>query len=92
MAITSTGTAITTARSVPSAGSLARDADSYEDYSHTMYFMAKAVKPILGMVPPDPTSLNPAELNRLLQLARKYLGSGGRAPVHSGAPDDDELG
>ena len=39
-----------------------------------MYFMAKAVKPILGMVPPDPASLNPAELNRLLQLARQYLG------------------
>jgi phytoene dehydrogenase-like protein len=52
----------------------ARDADSYEDYSHTMYFMAKAVKPILGMVPPDPASLNPAELNRLLGLARQYLG------------------
>ena len=51
-----------------------RDADAYEDYSHAMYFMAKAVQPILGLVPPDPTSLNPAELNRLLQLARKYLG------------------
>jgi len=51
-----------------------RDADAYEDYSHTMYFMAKAVKPILGLVPPDPTSLNPAELNRLLKLAREYLG------------------
>ena len=51
-----------------------RDADIYEDYSHMMYFMAKAVRPILGMVPPDPTSLNPAELNRLLRLARQYLG------------------
>jgi phytoene dehydrogenase-like protein len=39
-----------------------------------MYFMAKAIKPILGMVPPDPTSLNPAELARLLRLARQYLG------------------
>jgi phytoene dehydrogenase-like protein len=50
-----------------------RDADAYEDYSHAMYFMAKAVKPILGLVPPDPTSLNPAELGRLLRLARQYL-------------------
>jgi len=50
-----------------------RDADAYEDYSHTMYFMAKAVKPILGMVPPDPASLNPFELARLLRLARDYL-------------------
>jgi len=51
-----------------------RDADAYKDYAHTMYFMAKAVKPILGMVPPDPASLNPAELNRLLKLAKEYLG------------------
>jgi phytoene dehydrogenase-like protein len=50
-----------------------RDADAYEDYSHAMYFMAKAVRPILGLVPPDPTSLNPAELGRLLRLARQYL-------------------
>jgi phytoene dehydrogenase-like protein len=50
-----------------------RDADAYEDYSHAMYFMAKAVKPILGLVPPDPTSLNPAEISRLLRLARQYL-------------------
>jgi phytoene dehydrogenase-like protein len=50
-----------------------RDADVYEDYSHMMYFMAKAVRPILGMVPPDPASLNPAELDRLLRLARQYL-------------------
>jgi phytoene dehydrogenase-like protein len=50
-----------------------RDADAYEDYSHSMYFMAKAVKPVLGLVPPDPTSLNPAELNRLLRFARPYL-------------------
>ncbi|OGO42462.1 MAG: amine oxidase [Chloroflexi bacterium RBG_16_58_14] len=50
-----------------------RDADAYEDYSHAMYFMAKAVKPILGMVPPDPASLNPFELARLLRLGRDYL-------------------
>jgi len=50
-----------------------RDADAYEDYSHTMYFMAKAVKPVLGLVPPDPTSLDPAELYRLLRFARPYL-------------------
>lgn len=49
------------------------DADAYEDYSHAMYFMAKAVKPVLGLVPPDPTSLNPAELSRLLRFARPYL-------------------
>jgi len=50
-----------------------RDADRYEDYSHTMYFMAKAVKPILSLVPPDPASLNPLEIARLLRLGRQYL-------------------
>lgn len=51
-----------------------RDADSYEDYSRTMYFMAKAVKYILGIVPPDPTSLSPSDLAGLLRLARHFLG------------------
>jgi len=51
-----------------------RDADIYEDYSRMMYFMAKAVKYVLGIVPPDPTSLNPAELNGLLGMARHFLG------------------
>ncbi len=50
-----------------------RDADIYEDYSRAMYFMAKAVRPILGLVPPDPTSLNPAQVVSLLRLARQYL-------------------
>jgi len=51
-----------------------RDADVYEDYSHMMYFMAKAVKYILGIVPPDPTSLRPSDLKGLLSLARRFLG------------------
>jgi phytoene dehydrogenase-like protein len=51
-----------------------RDADAYEDYSQSMYFMAKAVRYILGIIPPDPTSLQPRELSRLLQMARHFLG------------------
>jgi phytoene dehydrogenase-like protein len=51
-----------------------RDADAYEDYGHTMYFMAKAVKYILGIVPPDPTSLHPGDLGGLARLARHFLG------------------
>ena len=51
-----------------------RDAETYDEYSHTMYFMAKAVKPILSLVPPDPTSLNPAELMPLARLGRHFLG------------------
>src|SRR5512139_740954 len=51
-----------------------RDADAYEDYSHTMYFMAKAVKYVLGIVPPDPTSLHPGDLRDLVDMARHFLG------------------
>ena len=51
-----------------------RDADAYEDYSRTMYFMAKAVKIIMDIVPPDPTSLRPAELRKLARLAKHFLG------------------
>ncbi|MEW5960215.1 MAG: NAD(P)/FAD-dependent oxidoreductase [Chloroflexota bacterium] len=53
-----------------------RDAEAYEDYSRTMYFMAKAVKYILGIVPPDPTSLNPQELWGLAGLGKHFLGLG----------------
>jgi len=51
-----------------------RDADAYEDYSRTMYFMAKAVKYVLGILPPDPTSLAPGELTGLLKMAQHFLG------------------
>ena len=54
----------------------ANDAAAYDDYSRTMYFMAKAVKYILGIVPPDPTSLRPRDLAGLLGLARHALGLG----------------
>jgi phytoene dehydrogenase-like protein len=50
-----------------------RDADIYEDYSRSMYFMAKAVKYILGVVPSDPTSLNPRDLRGLLEMGRHFL-------------------
>jgi phytoene dehydrogenase-like protein len=53
-----------------------RDADAYEDYSHSMYFMAKAVKPLLNLIPPDPTSLNPIELRKLQKIAAQMLGIG----------------
>jgi phytoene dehydrogenase-like protein len=50
-----------------------RDADSYQDYSRTMYFMAKAVKYILGIPPPDPTKLNPGQISQMMQMVRQYL-------------------
>ncbi len=51
-----------------------RDADAYEDYSRTMYFMAKAVKYVLGIIPPDPISLNPFNLRELARMADHFLG------------------
>lgn len=51
-----------------------RDADAYEDYSQAMYFMAKAVKYILEIQPPDPTSLDPHDLAGLIGFARHFLG------------------
>lgn len=52
------------------------DAEAYEDYSRTMFFMAKAVKYLLGITPPDPTSYWPRDLAGLLKLARHMLGLG----------------
>ena len=39
-----------------------------------MYFMAKAVRYILGIIPPDPTALNPKDMMGLLDMARHFLG------------------
>ena len=50
-----------------------RDADAYDDYARTMYFMAKAVKYVLGIQPPEPTSLHPSDVSGLLNLARHFL-------------------
>ncbi|MEZ4516617.1 MAG: NAD(P)/FAD-dependent oxidoreductase [Chloroflexota bacterium] len=50
-----------------------RDAEAYEEYGRYMYFMAKAVKYILGVIPSDPTSLNPKELMGLVDMARHFL-------------------
>ena len=46
------------------------DAEAYDEFGQLMLQMARAVKPILGMVPPDPGSLHPRELLRLGSLGR----------------------
>ncbi len=51
-----------------------RDAEAYEDYSRQMFFMAKAVKYLLGIVPPDPLANRFRELSGLLKLARHVMG------------------
>jgi phytoene dehydrogenase-like protein len=59
-----------------------RDAEAYDLYGRLMHHMAHAVKPILGMVPPDPTSLSPRDLLGLLRLGRHFRGLGGER-VHA---------
>jgi phytoene dehydrogenase-like protein len=49
-----------------------RDAETYEEYSRLMGLVAMAVKPILSMVPPDPTSLSLGDLRGLLKLGRHF--------------------
>jgi phytoene dehydrogenase-like protein len=48
------------------------DADAYEEYGLLMVEMAKFIKPILGLLPPDPTGWDPRELLPLAGLARDF--------------------
>jgi phytoene dehydrogenase-like protein len=48
------------------------DAEAYEDYSRLMVEMARFVKPILSMAPPDPGRLNPREWLPVARLARAF--------------------
>ncbi len=50
------------------------DAEVYDDFGHLMYQLAWAVRPILGMVPPDPTSLSPGDLRGLLRVGQHVRG------------------
>src|SRR5690242_18958233 len=54
-----------------------RVADTYEDFGKAMPAICRFVKPILGMVPPDPTGLNPIDFSKLFSLVRRFqlLGS-----------------
>jgi phytoene dehydrogenase-like protein len=47
------------------------DAEAYEEFGKSMVAMCRFVKPILGMVPPDPTSLNPRDLKTLASLGKR---------------------
>jgi phytoene dehydrogenase-like protein len=45
-----------------------KDAEAYDEFGTLMQHMAMAVKPILSMVPPDPTSLSPKDWMSLARL------------------------
>src|SRR5512134_4008430 len=47
-----------------------KDAEAYDEYARVMMRLAKAVKPFLSLVPPDPSSLHPRDLMGLLEVGR----------------------
>ena len=48
------------------------DAEAYEEYGQLMVEMARFIKPILGIVPADPTDIDPRPLLPLAGLARAF--------------------
>src|SRR5205807_1485605 len=53
------------------------DAEAYDEFGKAMQAMCRFVKPILGMVPPDPATLNPRELMKMLFIGRRFQGLSG---------------
>ena len=51
-----------------------RDAEAYDDYGRTLFHMARAVKYLLSIAPPDPSRMGPRDISGLLRLARHFLG------------------
>ena len=50
------------------------DAEAYDEYGKAMVDMGRFVKPILTMLPPDPTSIHPRDLRKLLFLVERFRG------------------
>jgi phytoene dehydrogenase-like protein len=53
-----------------------RDAEAYDEFGLMLHQMARAVKPLLGMLPPDPTALSFGELSAMSRLAEHFRGLG----------------
>ncbi len=51
-----------------------RDAEAYDEFGLLLHRMARAIKPLLGVAPPDPGSLDPRELLDLWRLGRYFRG------------------
>jgi phytoene dehydrogenase-like protein len=49
-----------------------RDAEAYDDFGLVLHQMARLIKPMLRMAPPDPASLHPRELTDLLKLGKYF--------------------
>ena len=67
----------------------ATDAEAYEEYGQLMVEMARFIKPILAITPPDLTSLDPRPLLPLAGLARTLPAAAG-APAGGLRPADDD--
>jgi phytoene dehydrogenase-like protein len=50
------------------------DAEAYDEFGKAMQAMCRFVKPILSMVPPDPNTLNPKELMKMLFIGKRFQG------------------
>src|SRR6202008_1853184 len=48
------------------------DAEAYDEFSKLMTPMCRFVKPILSMIPPDPTTLHPRDLQSLFFLGNRF--------------------
>ena len=48
------------------------DAEAYEEFGKSMVAMCRFVKPLLGMIPPDPTSFDPRGLKKLAFLGKRF--------------------
>ena len=48
------------------------DAEAYEEYGKAMVEMARFVKPLLEMTPPDPMTRDPRELMKLARLGQRF--------------------
>ena len=70
----------------------ARDAEAYDEYGKAMVDMARFVKPMLDMTPPDPMSRDPRELIELAALATRFRALSGDDRRNLPPADDDERG
>ena len=48
------------------------DAEAYDEFSKMMTPMCRFVKPMLSMIPPDPTTLNPKDLRQLHFMLQRF--------------------
>ena len=48
------------------------DAEAYDQFGSLMHQMALAVKPLLAIIPPDPTSLHPRDLFEMARFSQRF--------------------